>query len=247
MIISWGRRSVKLSDGAHHHCQKCDEEKPFSIFLQYKVFGLFWIFLTSWSKLYTYCCNVCGKGWELQGEAKAEAEDAVSRLGKSPIPFLHRFGLWMFLCVVMPMGWYMNYSDDKNMKEINGFTQGAGIEWDTLNQEVLRLYRAGEYERAIIVAQATLKVAEDNVGPNHPDVAESLNNLALLYKTQGNYAKAEPLYKRALSIREKAFGPNHPSVATLLNNLAELYKATNRSEETKKLEERAARIKAIKR
>jgi len=27
----------------------------------------------------------------------------------------------------------------------------------------------------------------------HPDVAESLNNLALLYKAQGTYAKAEPL------------------------------------------------------
>ena len=82
---------------------------------------------------------------------------------------------------------------------LNGFTQGAGIEWDTLNQEVLRLYRAGQYERAIIVAQEALKVAEDNVGPNHIDVATSLNNLALLYDTQG-HAKAEPLYKRALSI-----------------------------------------------
>ena len=103
---------------------------------------------------------------------------------------------------------------------LNVFAQGAGIEWDTLNQEVLRLYRAGKYERAIIVAQEALKVAEDNVGPNHPDVATSLNNLAELYKTQGHYAKAEPLYKRALSIKEKALGPNHPNVATSLNNLA---------------------------
>jgi len=28
--------------------------------------------------------------------------------------------------------------------------------------------------------------------PEHPYVATSLNNLALLYKTQGQYAKAEP-------------------------------------------------------
>ena len=130
---------------------------------------------------------------------------------------------------------------------LNVFAQGAGIEWDTLNQEALRLYRAGKYERAIIVAQEALKVAEDNVGPNHIDVATSLNNLAGLYDTQGNYAKAEPLYKRALSIDEKALGPDHPSVATTLDNLAGLYRSTNRSEEAKKLEERAARIKAIKR
>ena len=32
------------------------------------------------------------------------------------------------------------------------------------------------------------------LGPNHPDVAQSLNNLALLYGAQGQYAQAEPLY-----------------------------------------------------
>ena len=130
---------------------------------------------------------------------------------------------------------------------LNGFTQGAGIEWDILNEEVRRLYRAGEYERAIIVAQEALKLAEDNVGSDHPDVATSLNNLASLYETQGHYAKAEPLYKRSLAINEKALGPNHPSVATTLNNLAELYRSTNRSKEAKELAERAARIEAIKR
>ncbi|MFN3920758.1 MAG: tetratricopeptide repeat protein, partial [Methylohalobius sp.] len=39
-----------------------------------------------------------------------------------------------------------------------------------------------------------MEVAEKNVGPNHPDVATSLNNLALLYYAQGQYALAEPLY-----------------------------------------------------
>ena len=106
---------------------------------------------------------------------------------------------------------------------VNGFAQGAGIEWDTLNQEARRLYRAGKYKRAIIVAQDALKVAEDNVGPDHPAVATSLNTLALIHKAQGHYAKAEPLYKRSLSIREKTLGPYHPDVATGLNNLAVLY------------------------
>ena len=106
---------------------------------------------------------------------------------------------------------------------LNVFAQGAGIEWEILNEEVLKLYRAGKYERAVIVAQEAYKVAENSVGPDHPDVATSLNNLAGLYRTQGNYAKAEPLYKRSLSIREKALGSDHPDVATSLNNLAALY------------------------
>ena len=127
------------------------------------------------------------------------------------------------------------------------FAQGAGIEWDTLNKEVMRLYQAGDYKRATAIAEKALKVAEENVGPDHPDVATTLNNLAGLYTAQGEYAKAEPLFKRSLAILEKALGPDHPSVATSLNNIAALYRATNRPELAEPLEERAAKIRAIKR
>ncbi|PJB96305.1 MAG: hypothetical protein CO080_03560, partial [Nitrospirae bacterium CG_4_9_14_0_8_um_filter_70_14] len=103
------------------------------------------------------------------------------------------------------------------------YVQGASIEWETLNQEVTDLYRAGQYDRAVVVAKKALEVAEKDVGPNHPDVALSLNNLAWLYRTQGHYAQAEPLYRRSLAILERALGPDHPAVALSLNNLAGLY------------------------
>ncbi len=103
------------------------------------------------------------------------------------------------------------------------FPQGAGIEWDILTQEVASLYRNGQYDRAVVVAKKALEVAEKNAGPNHPDLATSLNNLALLYKDQGEYAQAERLYKRSLAIDEKALGPDYPDVAISLNNLAALY------------------------
>jgi len=38
-------------------------------------------------------------------------------------------------------------------------------------------------------------------------VAQSLNNLAELYRRLGRSADAEPLYKRSLAIREKVLGP----------------------------------------
>ena len=69
---------------------------------------------------------------------------------------------------------------------------------------------------------------ENALGPDHPDVARSLNNLALLYQAQGRYADAEPLYKRSLDILEKALGPDHPNVAQALNNLAVLYGTQSR-------------------
>jgi hypothetical protein len=33
-----------------------------------------------------------------------------------------------------------------------------------------------------------------SLGPDHPDVANSLNNLASLYQDQANYGAAEPLF-----------------------------------------------------
>ncbi len=62
------------------------------------------------------------------------------------------------------------------------FAQDTTNEWNTLNQEVMKLYHAGEYSRAIIVAIKALEVAEENTGPDHPDVAMSLNDLAELYR-----------------------------------------------------------------
>ncbi|PWT82250.1 MAG: hypothetical protein C5B58_08550, partial [Acidobacteria bacterium] len=67
------------------------------------------------------------------------------------------------------------------------------------------------------------KIREKALGPDHPDTATALNNLALLYQSLGDYAKAEPLYQRALKIAERALGPDHPDTAQTLNNLALLY------------------------
>jgi hypothetical protein len=64
----------------------------------------------------------------------------------------------------------------------------------------------------------SLAIREKAPGPNHPDIATPLNNLAELYRL------GEPLYHRSLAIRDKVLGPGHPDVATSLNNLAELYR-----------------------
>ncbi|MFL6417733.1 MAG: tetratricopeptide repeat protein [Bryobacteraceae bacterium] len=64
-----------------------------------------------------------------------------------------------------------------------------------------------------------MAINEKALGPDHPDVATGLNNLAVLLQAKGDYAAAEPLYRRALAIDEKALGPNHPSMKTIRENL----------------------------
>jgi tetratricopeptide (TPR) repeat protein len=63
------------------------------------------------------------------------------------------------------------------------------------------------------------------LGPDHPDVASVLDNLAALYHDQGRYSDAESLYKRSLVIRERALKLDHSDVAIGLNNLADLRRA----------------------
>ncbi len=82
------------------------------------------------------------------------------------------------------------------------------------------------------------------LGPEHPDVGASLNNLALLHKALGSYAEAEPLYQRSLTIYEKALGPEHPYVATSLENYAALLRETDRADEAAEMEARAKAIRA---
>lgn len=54
----------------------------------------------------------------------------------------------------------------------------------------------------------SLEIRERVFSPDHPDVAQSLNNLAALYNDRKLYDKAEPLYERALDIRKKVSAPS---------------------------------------
>ena len=103
-------------------------------------------------------------------------------------------------------------------------TQQADLDEATrLDKEVDSLYEGGKLKEAVPLAERSLELREKALRPTHPLVAESLNNLGLLYQAQGAYARAEPLLVRTLAILENALGAMHPDVANSLNNLAMLY------------------------
>ncbi len=66
--------------------------------------------------------------------------------------------------------------------------------------------------------------------PNHPDIASTLNSLALLYASQGDYEQAIPLLERALAIKEKTPGSNHPSTKIVRGNFATLLENMKKQE-----------------
>jgi tetratricopeptide (TPR) repeat protein len=94
-----------------------------------------------------------------------------------------------------------------------------------LSQAGYYLHEQGRYAEAEPLYQRSLQIREQQLGADHPHVATSLNNLALLYRSQGCYGDAEPLFVRSLAISERRLGADHPDVATSLNNLALLYES----------------------
>jgi tetratricopeptide (TPR) repeat protein len=100
-------------------------------------------------------------------------------------------------------------------------TQGA----EELAKTVERLYQQGKYSEAIPAATQLLNLTEKSVGPEHPDTATRLSDLAQLNLEMGNYVEAEPLFQRALTIQEKALGLEHLDTARTLNSLATLYQS----------------------
>ena len=76
------------------------------------------------------------------------------------------------------------------------------------------------YSEAESLMRRSLEIEEVHSGPEHPNVATCLNNLATLLQATNRLENAEPLMRRALHIDEQSFGPEHPKVAIRLNNLA---------------------------
>ncbi|MEH2035479.1 tetratricopeptide repeat protein [Nostoc sp.] len=93
----------------------------------------------------------------------------------------------------------------------------------------------GLYNQALPWLKQCLEVTKKRFAQEHPSVAASLNNLALLYDYQGRYSEAEPLYIQALALRRQLLGDEHPDIAQSLNNLALLYDSQGRYSEAEPL------------
>jgi class 3 adenylate cyclase/Flp pilus assembly protein TadD len=120
------------------------------------------------------------------------------------------------------------YNDDldENAEEIALHYEKAGIE----NKAADYYDRAGcwfkakyEFHISNSYLNKALIIRENIQDTEHPDVARTLNNLAILYYNHGIYVEAELLFLRVLVIRKKVLEPEHSDTAMTLNCLAMLY------------------------
>ncbi len=84
---------------------------------------------------------------------------------------------------------------------------------------------AERYDEAEALLRKALRARRERLGNHHPDVAESLHNLAATLHFKGQNAQAKELYVEALRIRRQEIGPNSAEVAETLNHLGVVAKA----------------------
>lgn len=103
-------------------------------------------------------------------------------------------------------------------------------------------HQTGYYDLAVQLFQRALMINERVKGRLHPDVAVSLNGLAMISLMQQRYTESELLFQRGLDIQEKAFGPEHAEVALTLQSLASVKRLLQRFDDAERLMRRSLAI-----
>jgi tetratricopeptide (TPR) repeat protein len=81
---------------------------------------------------------------------------------------------------------------------------------------------------------------------DHPDVAQSLNNIAGCLADQGRHPEALTYYESAMAMRQRLFNDDHPDVANSLNNVAACLERVGRpAEALPKYESAGAMLKRV--
>jgi tetratricopeptide (TPR) repeat protein len=87
-----------------------------------------------------------------------------------------------------------------------------------------------------------LAIRENALGPEHPDTARTLDDLAFLLAIKGDTTIAQHLYERALAIREKVLGPDHLDTARSRYQVARMLHIKRDFAAARQLYERACAI-----
>lgn len=88
---------------------------------------------------------------------------------------------------------------------------------------------AGDYASAEALLCKAARLQESSLGPLHPDLANTLNNLGVVYEIAGKHDDAERCYRRAWTIATSALPAGHPFVATSRRNLEQFCAARGKA------------------
>ena len=133
---------------------------------------------------------------------------------------------------------------DKGAQRINTeLTDQPGIQ-ATLMDTMGSVYTSlGLYGQAVPLMQQALEKRRTLLGPQHLEVAQSLNNLGEALTRTSNYTESERDLRQALAIRRAQLGNNSADVAVTLSSLAEVLSARGEYAQGLPLIEEALKIR----
>jgi len=88
-----------------------------------------------------------------------------------------------------------------------------------------RAAAAGDLPSADELLRDTARIQEAELGPAHPDLAKTLNNLAVVAEKTGRVDDAERFYRQAVAIASASLPVDHPMVAASRENLQDFCRA----------------------
>jgi hypothetical protein len=86
----------------------------------------------------------------------------------------------------------------------------------------------GDFPAAARLLAQAAGAQHATLGPDHPDLANTLNNLAVAHERSGHLDEAERQYRRSHAIAARTLPPDHPLVTTSAQNLREFCEANGR-------------------
>ena len=90
---------------------------------------------------------------------------------------------------------------------------------------------SGSFSSAEKLLREAARLQEASLGPRHPDLANTLNNLGIVCEMTRKFDDAEQYFRRAVSIARTSLPPEHPFVTTSHNNLRDFCEARGKTVE----------------
>lgn len=117
------------------------------------------------------------------------------------------------------------------------------VQVELVSNDALVSVKRRRFPAALADFENALELQQARLGPEHPDVAMTLNNMGMVLAALGRADDAIANYQKSLDIHRAIEGPGHPNTATAEHNLGVLLRSRGRYVEARAALEQALAVR----
>merc|ERR1712048_397078 len=92
-----------------------------------------------------------------------------------------------------------------------------------------------QYRLALKFFKEALDIQVQNLGNDHPNLANTISSIAMVYINVGHHSKCLSMFQKALEMRRRLLGPDHIKVAATLYNIGTIHLELGNNDEALEL------------